>query len=437
MNEHPNSATEHGHNATPGLDPHRPPVQKPNPPGSSRRIWLWLLILGLLGVGAYYYASRMHKQQTPGASAVNTEEAPAGRHGRGAGIPPVVAVKTVKGSIGVYLTGLGAVTPIFTVTVKSRVDGQLMQVFYKEGQRVKEGDPLVEIDPRPYQAVLTQYEGALIRDQAALQNAKVDLARYQQLIQRRAVPQQTLATQQALVSQDEGTVKADQGQIDAAKLNLEYCHITAPISGRMGLRLVDPGNYVASGSSTALAVITQEDPISVIFTLPEDQLGEVALRFNHGSRLSVDAYDREMNKKIASGVLSTIDNQIDQTTGTVKLRATFNNGGGRLFPNQFVNARMLVQEKTGVVLLQNAAIQRNSNSVYVFLVKPDNTVTIKQIQLGTTDGEKTQITSGLEVGDVVVMTGVDKLQEGSKVQVHMEDASESQAGSGGFQGAPQ
>ena len=421
MNEHSNSATERSHPTAPGLDPNQPPVVTgPDRPGSSRRIWLWLIILALLGIGAYYYAARMKKEQ-PGTTAVDTGTAAGGRHGRGVGVPPVVAVKAVKGNIGVYVTGLGAITPIFTVTLKSRVDGQLMQVLYKEGQMVKEGDPLVEIDPRPYQATLTQYEGALLRDQASLQNAKVDLARYQQLITRKAVPEQTLATQQALVAQDEGTVKTDQGQIDAAKLNLIYCHITAPISGRLGLRLVDPGNFVASTSSTPLAVITQIDPISVIFTLSEDQLGEVAQRFNSGSRMSVEAYDREMNKKIGTGSLSTIDNQIDQTTGTVKLRATFNNPGGKLFPNQFVNAKMLVREKTNVVLLQNAGIQRNSNSVYVFLVKPDNTVTIKQIQLGVSDAENTEITSGLVPGDTVVMTGVDKLQEGSKVQVHLND----------------
>jgi multidrug efflux system membrane fusion protein len=277
---------------------------------------------------------------------------------------------------------------------------------------------------------LTQYQGTLLRDQAALQNAKVDLARYQQLIGRKAIPEQTLATQQALVAQDEGTVKADEGQIEAAKLNLAYCHITAPISGRLGLRLVDPGNYVAASAATPLAVITQEDPISVIFTLPEDQLTQVVQRFNHGVRLTVDAYDREMNQKIATGVLSTIDNQIDQTTGTVKLRATFNNPGGRLFPNQFVNAKLLVQEKRGVVLLPNAAIQHNSQTTYVYLVKSDSTVTVRPIQMGAADADNTEIISGLQPNDVVVMTGVDKLQEGTKVQVHMGDPNKPAATSG-------
>jgi membrane fusion protein, multidrug efflux system len=422
MNEHPPSTVEHGQPAPPVIKPGKPHEAGPDEQRPRRRrVWLWLLILIVAGVGVYYYISRSKQQQQPTTTAITTQTPGMPGHGRGGGIPPVVAVKAFKGNIGVYYTGLGAVTPIFTVTVKSRVDGQLMQVFYKEGQMVKEGDPLVEIDPRPYQASLTQYEGALVRDQASLANARVDLARYEQLIGRKAVPEQTLATQRALVAQDEGTVKTDQGQIEAASLNLIYCHITAPISGRLGLRLVDPGNYVQAASSTALAVITQIDPISVIFTLSEDQLGQVAQKFGKGARLSVDAYDREMNKKIASGALSTIDNQIDQTTGTVKFRATFDNPGGKLFPNQFVNAKLLVEEKRGVLLLQNAAIQRNSRSTYVFLVKPDQTVTIKQLQVGTSDGENTEITSGLEAGDVVVMTGVDKLQEGSKVQVHMED----------------
>jgi len=426
MNEHPDSALEHGGPTSPATEPAKPTVPAPPNPGSTRKIWIWLLILAVIAAGAYFYFSRATQQQETTAT---SSPAARGRRGR-TGVPPVVAVKAVRGNIDLYYTGLGAVTPIFTVTVKSRVDGQLMQVLYKEGQKVKEGDPLVEIDPRPYQAALTQYEGALLRDQAALQNAKVDLARYQQLIGRKAIPEQMVATQQALVAQDEGTVKADQGQIEAAKLNLAYCHITAPISGRLGLRLVDPGNYVAASSATPLAVITQEDPISVIFTLAEDQLSQVVQRFNHGARLTVDAYDREMNQKIVTGVLSTIDNQIDQTTGTVKLRATFSNPGGRLFPNQFVNAKLLVQERRGVVLLPNAAIQHNSQTTYVYLVNPDNTVTIRPIQLGTADADNTEITSGVAPNDVVVMTGVDKLQEGTKVQVHMGDANKPAINSG-------
>jgi multidrug efflux system membrane fusion protein len=376
----------------------------------------------LIGAGAYYFYSRPKKEQESAPSATGQARAGGARGRRAMGTPPVVAVKATKGNIGVYFTGLGAVTPVFTVSVKSRVDGQLMSVAYREGQMVKEGDPLVEIDPRPYQVQLSQFEGQLARDQAALENARMDLARYQQLIGRRAVPEQTLATQKALVAQDEATIKTDEAQIAGAKLNLVYCHITAPISGRLGLRLIDPGNYVQAASATPLAVITQIDPISVIFTLPEGQLSQVVARTHNGSRLGVDAYDREMDSKLASGYLSTIDNQIDQTTGTVKLRATFSNSTGKLFPNQFVNARLLVEEKRNITLLPSAAIQRNSQSTYVFLVKPDQTVTIRQVVLGTTDGDSTEVQRGLEPGDVVVMTGVDKLQEGSKVQVHMADS---------------
>ena len=352
MNPHSPSTLEPDRPADPTTNPAKPDVAGPDRPGSPRRIWLWVLLLVLLGIGAYYFFSR--SKQQPGSTPVAQGTARAGRGGgrRGTGVPPVVAVKATKGDIGVYFTGLGAVTPIYTVAVKSRVDGQLMAVHYREGEMVHQGDPLAELDTRPYQVQLSQAEGQLVRDQALLDNARIDLTRYQQLIGRRAVPEQTVATQKALVAQDEGAIRTDQAAIDGAKLNLVYCHITAPITGRLGLRLVDPGNYVQAAAATPLAVITQIDPISVIFTLPEDQLDQVVARTRAGSRLKVSAYDREMDKILADGSLTTIDNQIDQTTGTVKLRATFNNTGGKLFPNQFVNAKLLVQQKRGVTLLE-------------------------------------------------------------------------------------
>jgi multidrug efflux system membrane fusion protein len=294
-----------------------------------------------------------------------------------------------------------------------------MRVHYKEGDFVREGDPLVDIDPRPYQVQLEQAEGQLTKDQAALDNARVDLARYQTLVPKNAVPEQQLATQQATVRQDEGAVKIDQGQIDNAKLNLAYCHITAPITGRVGLRLVDPGNIVHAGDTTGLLVITQITPISVIFTIAEDQLPAVLQKMRAGQRLRVDTYDREKKAKIAQGWLVTLDNQIDQTTGTVKLRANFDNKDGALFPNQFVNARLLVEEKQGVTLVPTAAVQRNSQTTYVYLVKPDSTVTVRTITIGTMEGDDSEVTSGAAPGDVVVMTGVDKLQEGSKVRAQM------------------
>jgi multidrug efflux system membrane fusion protein len=368
------------------------------------------LALAVLAFGAY----RVHKGMVE-PQAANTNPA-GGAPGRNFGAVPVVAVPAVKGDIGVYFPGLGTVTPIHTVSVKSQIAGYLMQVLYKEGQLVNKGDPLAEIDPRPYQVMLENAEAGLLRDQANLDNAKVDLQRYQTLVPLRAVPEQQLATQEALVKSTEGVVKTDQAQIDTAKLDLVYCHITAPITGRVGLRLVDPGNYVTPTDATGLVVITQIEPISVIFPLPEDQLPAIMERQRAGARLRVDAYDREMTKRIAQGWLETIDNQIDPTTGTFKLRANFENRDGALFPNQFVNARLLVEEKNGVTLIPTAAVQRNSQRTYVFLVKPDSTVTVTTITLGTTEGDESEVTSGLKPGDEAVMTGVDRLQEGTKVR---------------------
>jgi membrane fusion protein, multidrug efflux system len=278
---------------------------------------------------------------------------------------------------------------------------------------------------------LTQYEGQLLRDQALLENARIDQGRYETLIKQNAIPEQQLATQVALVKQDEGTVKNDQGLIDSVKVNLIYCNITAPITGRIGLRLVDPGNIVQTTDSTGLLVITQLQPISVIFTIAEDQLPVIYQKMNAGQKLPVDAFNREMTKKLVSGSLTTIDNEIDQTTGTVKLRATFDNAHNELFPNQFVNARLLQQEKRGVVLVPSAAVQRNSSSTYVYVVKPDSTVTVRQVKTGTSDDNNTEITSGVEEGDVLVLTGVDKLQEGTKVTVHLEGAPSGTGSAGG------
>ena len=396
-----------------------PPGETPPP----RRRWIWVLLLILLAAGVYYLWPRKSATSagpaTPGA---------AGGRMRGPGITPVVAEKARKGNIGVYFTGLGSVTPIYTVTVKTRVDGQLMQVYYKEGDIVHKGDLLAEIDERPYQVQLTQAEGQLLKDQAALNNARVDLERYQTLVTHNAVPEQQVATQKAAVLQDQGIVKSDEGLIDSAKLNLVYCRIVAPITGRVGLRLVDPGNMVHASDANGLMVITQVQPISVIFTIAEDQVPAVFKRVRSGERLHVDAYDRDMKAKIAEGWLTTLDNQIDQTTGTLKLRATFNNRDGALFPNQFVNARLLVEEKRGVTLIPTAAVQRNSQTTYVYLVKPDSTVTVHPITTGVTEGDDTEVASGVNPGDVVVMTGVDRLQEGSKVVAHIGTAGPGESG---------
>lgn len=385
-----------------------------------RRHWLWLIAIVVL-VLAVYLVARHRTQKSSSASAAGA--------GRGMPATLVTAATAHKGDIGVYFSGLGAVTPLYTVTVTSRVDGQLMNVYYKEGQTVRKGELLAEIDPRPFEVQLKQAEGQLIKDQANLQNARVDLARYQELIKRNAVAEQTLATQQATVVQDEGIVKTDQAMIDSAKLNLVYSRITAPITGRVGLRLVDPGNIVLTAGNTPLMVLTQIEPISVIFTLAEDQVPAVVKRFRAGQRLQVDAYDRDLKRKLSQGYLLTLDNQIDQTTGTLKLRAIFDNKDDALFPNQFVNARLLVEEKHGVTLVPTAAIQRGTQRTFVYLVKPDNTVTVRDVSLGTTEGDNVEVVSGLVPSDVVVTTGVDKLQEGSKVNAQVSAGNVARPGS--------
>jgi multidrug efflux system membrane fusion protein len=393
-----------------------PPPAGPAPPKHHRSMLKWIVLIALLAGGIWGGA---HWYRTSGTFASGPAPSTGKRgSGKGTDTTPVIATKARRGNIGVYFNGLGTVTPIYTVTVKSRVDGQLMDIHYREGDTVHQGDLLIQIDPRPFQVQLTQAEGQMAKDQAALENARLDLTRYETLLKQNAIPEQQVATQKATVTQDEAVVKSDQGQIDSARLNLTYCRITAPITGRIGLRLVDPGNIVHASDSNGLLVITQVRPISVLFTVAEDQLPTVLQKMKMGT-LQVDAYDRDMKKKLAQGSLTTVDNQIDQTTGTVRLRATFDNTDDSLFPNQFVNARLLVEEKRGVVLLPSAAIQRSSTATYVYLVQPDSIVAVRNITEGTTEGDDTEIASGLNPGDVVVMTGADKLQEGSKVNAQI------------------
>jgi multidrug efflux system membrane fusion protein len=401
----------------------------PPAPPSSRK-WVWLIVLLVLAVAFYFLWPTIKTMLESPQSTPAT-----GKGKKGGGTTLVVAARARKGNIGVYYSGLGAVTPIYTDLVRSRVDGELLRVLFKEGQLVKKGDLLAEIDPRPYQVALDQAQGQLIHDQALLKNAHVDLDRYKVLLDQQAIPQQQYATQEALVSQYEGTIKTDQAAIDSAKLNLVYCHITASIDGRVGLRLVDPGNIVHASDSTGLLVITQLDPISVIFTIAEDQLPPVMEKMHNGIQLRVEAWDRDNRNKLSQGVLVTSDNQIDPTTGTLRLRANFENKDGKLFPSQFVNARLLVQEKSGVVLVPNAAVQRNSQATYVWLVKPDNTVTIRSITTGVTEGDSTEIISGVAAGDEMVTVGVDRLQEGSKVNAQVPgEAPKGGDGSGGKSG---
>ena len=334
---------------------------------------------------------------------------------------PVVIAKVKSGDMDVYLSGLGTVTALNTVTLKSRVDGQLVKVLFQEGQMVTTGQLLAEIDPRPFQVQLAQAEGQLVRDQALLTNAQIDLERYRTLFKEDSIPKQQLDTQESLVRQFEGTIKADQSQVDNAKLQLIYCRITAPITGRVGLRLVDVGNMVHASDTTGLLVITQVQPITLVFTLPEDNLPALLASMKGRQQLTVAAFDREQKKLLATGTLQSIDNQIDPTTGTVKLKAVFPNTDGALFPNQFVNARILIDTLHNVTLVPNAAIQRSPQSTFVYTVNSDNTVAIKNVELKLAQGDQTAIARGLDPGETVVIDGVDKLQPGTKVVARAAD----------------
>jgi len=350
-------------------------------------------------------------------------------------MPPagVVAARAHLGNIGVYVDALGTVVPVYTVNVLSRVDGELIHVLYQEGQVVHQGDLLAEVDPRPFQTQLTQFQGALVRDQALLANARVDLARYAALLPKHAIPQQIYATQQSLVAQYEGNVKSDEGQIQSAELNISYCRITSPINGRVGLRLVDPGNVITA-NSTPLAVITQLTPTTVVFTISEQRLPAVRQKSRAGTGLPVDAYDTMMKTVLGHGRLLTIDNQIDPTTGTVRLRATFPNTNGALYANQFVNARLQLEERRNVVLIPNVAIQMNGTATYVWVVQPDNTVVNRPVKLGARAALESQVLSGVKAGELVVTEGVDRLRPGAKVRAEISGSApppQTGAGPGG------
>jgi multidrug efflux system membrane fusion protein len=343
---------------------------------------------------------------------------------------PGITVTTAtaqKGSIGVYLDAIGTVTPVYTDSITSQVNGLVVAVHYTEGQRVSEGDPLVDIDPRPYRAMLLQAQGALERDENLLAQAQMDLERYRAAWARNAIAKQTLDDQEKLVLQDEGTVKNDQGTVQFDQIQVDFCHITAPIAGRVGLRLVDPGNVVQSGGNTTLAVITQLEPITVIFTIPEDSLGQVEARLNNKAKLPVDAFDRTAQTKIASGALLTLDNQIDTTTGTVKGRALFDNKKDALFPNQFVNTRLLVNTLQGVTLIPASAIQQNRQASFVYVIQ-SNFAHMLSIKPGVTNGSVTQV-EGINPGDVVANSSFDKLQDKVAVVISNTPATAKTSGS--------
>ena len=341
-----------------------------------------------------------------------------GKRGFGDGDRPIpVSTATVgRGDLKIFLNGLGTVTPVANVLVRSRVDGELLRVHFQEGQTVKAGDLLAEIDPRAFQVQLTQAQGQHGRDQALLRNAQLDLERYQLLWSQDSIAKQQVDAQQSLVHQYEGAVLADQGQIDDARLQLAYARITAPIGGRVGLRQVDPGNIVHSSDASGIVSIAQLQPITVVFTLPEDNLPLLVQRLQTGAPIPVAAYDRQQTRLLATGTLLTIDNQIDTTTGTVKLKAQFRNEDNALFPNQFVNVRMQIDTRRDVELLPAAAVQRGAQDNFVYLIDADNKVTLRTVRVGDTEGEQVAIESGLQVGDRVVVDGIDKLREGSKVE---------------------
>jgi len=378
-----------------------------------RHTWVWVLLLCVLGGSAYFVFAKPYTVKPGGA----------GKPGTSANRPQqVVAAAARVGDIYLYLNGLGAVVPLNTVTVRTHVDGELVAVRFREGQMVAQGDVLVQIDPRPYQVQLEQAEGTMARDQALLKNAQADLERYRTLFAQDSIAKQQLDTQASLVRQYEGALKADQAQIDSAKLQLTYSRITAPVNGRLGLRQVDVGNILHASDTNGIVVITQLQPVTVVFTLPEDNISAVMKKLQSGQKLAVDAYDRAGNVKLASGVLLTIDNQIDPATGTVKLKAQFPNDDFSLFPNQFVNARLLLDVVRGAILIPSAAIQRGTQGTYVYAVKGDKTVTMRVVKLGAAEGEDTAIASGVAVGELVVVDGTDKLREGAAVELSERSA---------------
>lgn len=392
----------------------------PDSPARRKKL-LWgviggLLLLTVIGIVAWRALSLEHKPV---------------RRGRNLGTQPVGVTRIKTGDIRVIIDALGTVTPLATVTVQTQINGQLVKVGFQEGQLVRTGDFLAQIDPRPYQVALEQYQGQLERDRAALKQAQMDLTRYQGLQHLDAIARQTAEDQVWVVQQDAGTVALDEAQVKAQQLNLTYCHIVSPVNGRVGLRLVDPGNYVQTSSTTGLAVVTQLDPISVIFTVPEDEVPQIVARFQQDPKLAATALDRANAKELATGHLGAFDTEVDTTTGTVKMRAMFDNGASHLFPYQFVNIRLVLDTLRGVVTVPTAAVQHGAPGDFVYVVTEDNTVSVRKVVLGPQDGDFLAVTSGLTAGERVVTDGLDQLRDGSHVTLRNESAApDAQGGTG-------
>jgi multidrug efflux system membrane fusion protein len=380
------------------------------------RVVVWIVILLIFALG-FFFILRRHEDKAK----------PVGRRGGGGGAASITAVTAQKGDIGVYLDAIGTVTPVHTASITSQVNGVVVAVHYKEGQLVRQGDPLIDIDPRSYRATLLQAQGTLERDESVLAQARMDLDRYRDAWKRNAISKQILDDQEKLVLQAEGNVKNDQGAVQFDQVQLEYCHITAPFTGRVGLRLVDPGNVVQSSGGTTLAVVTQLQPITVIFTIPEDHLDQVQPRLRQGAKLPVFVFDRTGQKQIATGALLTLDNQIDTTTGTVKARAQFDNKSDLLFPNQFVNTRLLVNTLRDVTLIPSSAVQHNGKEAYVYVIE-NNVAHVRSVKPGVSDETTTQV-DGLKPGEVIANSSFEKLQDKEKVIISHRPATTSTTGS--------
>ena len=393
---------------------HQLPAHEEEPQHHLGRTVVWVVVLLLVVLGIFLFWRHEKGKKKPAAPAPKVN---------------ITTATAQKGNIGVYLDEIGTVTPVYTDSITSQVNGYVTAVHFKEGQLVKKGDPLVDIDPRPYEATLLQAQGVLERDQNLLAQAQMDLERYRVAWAKNAIQKQLLDDQEKIVLQDQGTVKNDQGTVKFDEIQVEYCHITAPISGRVGLRLVDPGNVVQSAGTVTLAVITQMQPMTVIFTIPEDSLGPVVARLQKRAKLTVDAFDRTAQTKIASGTLLTVDNQIDTTTGTVKARSVFANKKDELFPNQFVNVRLLVNTLQGVTLVPASTIQQNGAASFVYVIE-NNVAHTRSVKTGVTDGGITQV-DGINPGDVVANSSFDKLQDNVAVTIANSGSSPGQRNGSG------